>query len=63
MSGDQKHQYHLVEPSPWPALGSAAGFTLFLGLTLFMHEYPYSIYVLEQVYLWFWPLCFIGGEM
>ena len=46
MSGDQKHQYHLVEPSPWPALGSAAGFTLFLGLTLFMHEYPYSIYVL-----------------
>ena len=25
MSGDQKHQYHLVEPSPWPALGSAAG--------------------------------------
>ena len=46
MSGEQKHQYHLVEPSPWPALGSAAGFTLFLGLTLFMHEYPYSIYVL-----------------
>ena len=32
MSGEQKHQYHLVEPSPWPALGSAAGFTLFLGL-------------------------------
>ena len=25
MSGEQKHQYHLVEPSPWPALGSAAG--------------------------------------
>ena len=46
MSGEQKHQYHLVEPSPWPALGSAAGFTLFLGLTLFMHEYPFSIWVL-----------------
>ena len=46
MSDEQKHQYHLVEPSPWPALGSAAGFTLFLGLTLFMHEYPYSIWVL-----------------
>ena len=42
MSGEQKHQYHLVEPSPWPALGSAAGFTLFLGLTLYMHEYPVS---------------------
>ena len=46
MSGEQKHQYHLVEPSPWPALGSAAGFTLFLGLTLYMHEYPYSLWVL-----------------
>ena len=22
MSGDQKHQYHLVEPSPWPAVGA-----------------------------------------
>ena len=43
MSGEQKHQYHLVEPSPWPALGSAAGFTLFLGLTLYMHEYPLSL--------------------
>ena len=52
MSGDQKHQYHLVEPSPWPALGSAAGFTLFLGLTLFMHEYPYSIYVLGAGLFW-----------
>ena len=46
MSGDQKHQYHLVEPSPWPAVGSAAGFTLVLGLTMFMHEYSYSIYIL-----------------
>ena len=46
MSGDQKHQYHLVEPSPWPAVGSAAGFTLVLGLTMFMHEYAYSVYIL-----------------
>ena len=44
MSGDQKHQYHLVEPSPWPAVGAAAGFTLVLGLTMFMHDYSYSIY-------------------
>ena len=46
MSGDQKHQYHLVEPSPWPAVGSAAGFTLVLGLTMFIHEYAYSVYIL-----------------
>ena len=53
MSGEQKHQYHLVEPSPWPALGAAAGFTLVLGLTLFMHEYPYSIYE-DRLFLFYW---------
>ncbi len=25
MSGTQNHPYHLVEPSPWPATGAAAG--------------------------------------
>ena len=37
MSGDQKHQYHLVEPSPWPALGSAAGFTFGRMFDLWLH--------------------------
>ncbi|MDH5410561.1 MAG: cytochrome c oxidase subunit 3 [Alphaproteobacteria bacterium] len=38
MSGEVKHDYHLVDPSPWPALGALAGFTLAFGLVLFMHE-------------------------
>ena len=46
MSGEQKHQYHLVEPSPWPAVSAAAAFTLVLGLTMFMHDYVYSIFIL-----------------
>ena len=25
MSGANKHPYHLVEASPWPAVGSASG--------------------------------------
>ena len=29
MSGT--HSYHLVEPSPWPAVGAAGGFVLVLG--------------------------------
>jgi heme/copper-type cytochrome/quinol oxidase subunit 3 len=37
MSGEVKHDYHLVDPSPWPALGALAGFTLAIGLVLFMH--------------------------
>lgn len=37
MSGEQKHPFHLVEPSPWPALGSMAAFVLAVGGVLFMH--------------------------
>lgn len=32
-----EHDYHLVNPSPWPALGALGGFLLFFGLVLFMH--------------------------
>ena len=36
------HSYHLVEPSPWPAVGSAAGFVLVLGSAMYMHDYAYG---------------------
>ena len=51
MSGDQKHQFHLVEPSPWPAIGSAAGFTLALGGAMYMYDYLYSGYILIAGFL------------
>ncbi len=38
MSGANKHPYHLVEPSPWPAVGSAAAFVAVIGGVMFMHE-------------------------
>ena len=31
------HDYHLVDPSPWPALGAFAAFLLTFGVVLFMH--------------------------
>ena len=34
-----KHPYHLVDPSPWPLLGSIAGGVLALGTVLYMHDY------------------------
>ena len=40
MSGN--HSYHLVEPSPWPAVGAAGGFVLVLGAAMYMHEYAYG---------------------
>ena len=46
MSAEQKHPYHLVEPSPWPALGSMAALTMAIGGVLFMHEHDYGIYLM-----------------
>ncbi len=28
MSSDVKHDYHLVDPSPWPIIGSVGAFTM-----------------------------------
>jgi cytochrome c oxidase subunit 3 len=32
-----KHPYHLVDPSPWPAVGAAAAGIMFFGAVLYMH--------------------------
>ncbi|MEQ9638488.1 MAG: cytochrome c oxidase subunit 3 [Alphaproteobacteria bacterium] len=34
------HDYHLVDPSPWPALGATGGLVLTLGMVWFMHDGP-----------------------
>ena len=39
----QKHQYHLVEPSPWPILGALSAFVLVAGGLLYMHEYAHAV--------------------
>jgi hypothetical protein len=46
MSGANKHPYHLVEASPWPAVGSAAAFTAAIGGVMYMHEVAYGVAVL-----------------
>jgi cytochrome c oxidase subunit III len=40
MSGHAKHHFHMVNPSPWPALGSVAALTLAVGAVLFFHKVP-----------------------
>ena len=32
------HDYHLVDPSPWPAVGSVAAFVMALGAVSWMHH-------------------------
>ena len=34
------HDYHLVDPSPWPALGATSAFVLALGAVWWMHDGP-----------------------
>lgn len=36
MAGEVKHDYHLVNPSPWPAVGSLAIFVMLLGAVFAM---------------------------
>jgi len=35
---EQKHPYHLVEPSPWPAVGALGAFVLAAGAIWYMRE-------------------------
>ncbi|MGB2160123.1 MAG: cytochrome c oxidase subunit 3, partial [Candidatus Puniceispirillaceae bacterium] len=46
MSGANKHPYHLVEASPWPAVGAAAAFTAAIGGVMYMHEVAHGVSVL-----------------
>jgi cytochrome c oxidase subunit III len=32
------HDYHLVDPSPWPIIGAFGGFVTAVGMVLFMHD-------------------------
>ena len=38
MSGAKHHDYHLVNPSVWPLIGSVAALVMFFGLVMYMHE-------------------------
>ena len=53
-----KHPYHLVDPSPWPALGALAAFALLGGTVLFMHYQIWwvmaigGVLTLATMFLW-----------
>ncbi len=44
MAGAVNHDYHLVEPSKWPFVGSVSVFIMALGAVFWMHEAPYASY-------------------
>jgi cytochrome c oxidase subunit 3 len=53
-SGDVKHDYHLVNPSPWPLLGSLAVLVLAIGGVIYMK----GLFGLEKGTMWLMALGF-----
>jgi cytochrome c oxidase subunit 3 len=44
---EQKHNYHLVDPSPWPILTAFSTFSLLVGAVLYMHSIVNGLFVLS----------------
>ena len=40
MSAQANHPFHMVEPSPWPALGAFAALLLAIGAVYYFHDEP-----------------------
>ena len=57
---NQRHPYHLVDPSPWPLCASLGAFGLTFGGVMYMHNY--SGFLLNDY--WFFNsliVCIFGG--
>ncbi|MCW9034970.1 MAG: cytochrome c oxidase subunit 3 [Alphaproteobacteria bacterium] len=65
---EQKHPFHLVDPSPWPALGAVSTLTAAVGLVLFAHDEGPALLVigfvliLTTMFLWWRDLVREGAE-
>jgi cytochrome c oxidase subunit 3 len=42
MSAKQHHDYHLVDPSPWPLVGAFSAMTMMTGLLFVLHNKPFG---------------------
>ena len=58
--GDIKHDYHLVNPSPWPVVGSIGALFATTGAVILMHGIPHEE---DNFFLGkgHWPLFTIGA--
>ena len=64
MGGRHSHSFHLVEPSPWPAVASLAAFVTAIGAIMFMHEKPFGAlimcvglaWILLTMAFWWWDV-------
>ena len=45
MAATKHHDYHLVDPDPWPIIGAMGAFALFGGAVMWFHDNPYGKFV------------------
>ena len=43
MAATKNHDYHLVDPDPWPMIGAACGGMLFSGAVMWFHDNRYGV--------------------
>src|SRR5438128_1895720 len=46
MAATKNHDYHLVEPDPWPLIGAISGGVLFSGAVMWFHANRYGVPVM-----------------
>lgn len=62
MAPKKNHPFHLVDPSPWPFVGSIGGFLSALGFILLMHHQGFYVLLLGVALLlvtmagWWWDV-------
>ena len=60
MAATKNHDYHLVEPSAWPLIGSFSALALTGGAVMWFHENPYGVpvmlagFAMILVTMWNW---------
>ena len=45
----KNHDYHLVDPSPWPAIGAIAAFITAIGAVIYFHQGSYWLLIIGQI--------------
>jgi cytochrome c oxidase subunit 3 len=64
MIESQRHSYHLVDPSPWPILGSLGALATTVGGVMYMHSFQGGatllslglIFLLYTMFVWWWDV-------
>ncbi len=61
MSDNQKHPYHLVDPSPWPLVTGFSALIMAIGFVILMHEEKSLIFYIGTLAVFL--SSFFGGRM